>query len=288
MAKLKALRQMPVAKSKTSTTRKPPLKQQEIVLPAVHPNAGIAAEYQRRLEALTKAMAKSFLYWISAAYKANEPVIAQDELPAAALRRVIRKLGRQWQKNFDAAAPELAAYFAQAVSARSDAQLKSILRRAGISVKFNRDRATGDVFSAAVNENVSLIKSIPQKYLTDVEGMVMRSIQKGGDLGTLTGELQKAYGITFRRAAFIAKDQNAKASAMLTRVRQVKLGITRAIWVHSAGGKTPRPTHIAAGARKQEYDTSVGWYDPHEEKYIFPGELPNCRCVSKPIIVGFE
>jgi uncharacterized protein with gpF-like domain len=162
------------------------------------------------------------------------------------------------------------------------------LRDAGYSVKFKMTREMRDVMDATINEQVSLIRSIPQQYLTQVEGMVMRSVQTGRDLGTLTKDLQQQFGVTRRRAAFIARDQNNKATASMTRVRQVKLGITEAIWVHSGGGKHPRPTHLKAGREKTKYDVTKGWFDPAVGKWIFPGELPNCRCVSRSVVKGFS
>ncbi len=271
----------------TGVRRRKP-KTNDKVLRPVHPNAGIAAAYRKRLQAMIEEMNASVLYWLEKAYKANEPAIAQDELPANALRKAIRKLGRRWQRNFDEAAPKLADYFAQSVDKRSKAALQKILRDAGISVKFKTDRATGDVFRAAVNENVSLITNLPQQYITSVEGAVMRSIQAGRDLHSLAEELKKIEGVSVRRAALIARDQNNKATAQLTRARHLQLWITEAIWVHSGGGKTARPTHLKAGREKTRYDTSKGWFDPHEQKFIFPGELINCRCVPKPVIPGFS
>jgi uncharacterized protein with gpF-like domain len=233
-------------------------------------------------------MAASVSYWLRSAYRNNEPVIAQDELPASALRAAIRKLTQRWQRKFNEAAPKLAAYFATAVQARSDAALKKILRDAGFTVEFKMTSAMRDVLNATINEQVSLIKSIPQHYLTQVEGMVMRSVTTGRDLGQLTKGLQEQFGVTRRRAATIARDQNNKATASFTRVRQMQAGITEAIWVHSGGGRHPRPTHLQAGREKQRYDVSKGWLDPAVGKHIFPGELVNCRCVPKPVIKGFS
>lgn len=258
------------------------------VLRPVHPNAGIEVIYRRRLLALIDEMNNSFVYWLKASYRANPPLMAQDRNPAQELRAAIRKLAAQWQRNFDDAAPRLAEYFSKATYLRSGAALKTILRDGGYSVKFNMTREMRDVMDATITEQVSLIKSIPQQYLTQVEGMVMRSVQTGRDLGTLTKELQEQFGVTKRRASFIARDQNNKATASMTRVRQVKLGITEAIWMHSGGGKHPRPTHLAAGRAKTKYDTSKGWFDPAVGKWIFPGELPNCRCVSRSVIAGFS
>lgn len=275
-------------------------------LPPVRPNAGHEAMYRKKLIELVGAMADSVLYWLSASYKANEPVMAQDELPSKVLRDAVRKLARRWQKQFDEAAPKLATYFTQAANKRSSAQLKRILSEGGFSVDFAMTMAARDVMNASIAEQVALIKSIPAQYFTDIEGAVMRSVAAGRDLGTLVkeiggkvdlsrirmgrkpGETNKSLAArTARRAAFIARDQNNKATASITRVRQQEIGVTEAIWMHSGGGKEPRPTHLAAGKRQQRYDVKTGWFDPAVDKFIFPGELPNCRCVSKPVIPGF-
>ncbi|MDB5605134.1 MAG: phage head morphosis protein [Bradyrhizobium sp.] len=113
------------------------------------------------------------------------------------------------------------------------------------------------IMAATVGQQVSLIKSIPSQYFTDVEGLVMRSVQTGRDLGQLTKDLQEQFGVTCRRAAFIARDQNNKATASMTRARQDELGITQAIWVHSGAGKHPRPTHVAMNGTK--YDVNRAW-----------------------------
>lgn len=260
----------------------------ETVLRPVHPNAGIETAYRRKLEALIDEMAGSVAYWIKAAYNQNTPEIAQDESPAAALRNAVRRLARRWLSRFDTAAQELAEYFATAVSRRSDAALKSILKRGGFSVEWKMTRAQNDVLQATVAENVALIKSIPAQYLTQVEGLVMRAVQTGRDVGELTTALQRQFGLTRRRAAFIALDQNNKATAALTRARQIEIGVTEAIWVHSGGGKKPRPTHVRAGRERARYDVREGWFDPAEGRKILPGELIRCRCVGRSVIKGFS
>lgn len=256
------------------------------VLPPLHPNVGIRAEYRRRLEELVQAMHKSILYWVTSAYRNNEPAtIAQDEAPVAALRAAMRKMSRQWQRNFNAAAPKLADYFAKSTSRRTDAALKKILKDAGISVEFRLTAGARDVLRSTITANVALIKSIPQKYLTDVEGMVMRSVQTGRGLSTLTDEIEKSYAVTRRRAALIARDQNNKATAAIERQRRLDMNITEAVWMHSHGGKTPRPTHVKMDGKK--YDVRKGMYDPAVKRYILPGEEINCRCVSRAVVPGF-
>jgi uncharacterized protein with gpF-like domain len=254
----------------------------------VLPNVGIQAEYRRKIERLVQEMRDSVDYWLKAAYRADPPEMAADATPAAELQDAINKLTKRWGRRFDVGSRELAKYFAMAAWRRSDAALMRILKDAGFTVKFKMTPAMRDVLKATVEQNVQLIRSIPDQYFTQVQGAVMRSVTAGRDLASLSKELQEHYGVTKRRAAFISLDQNNKATAVFTRVRQTELGITEAVWLHSHGGKTPRPTHLANSGKK--YDVSKGWFDPDPKvrRFIFPGELPRCRCVSKSVIKGFS
>jgi SPP1 gp7 family putative phage head morphogenesis protein len=198
---------------------------------------------------------------------------------------MLAKLTRRWTKRWNDASKSLADYFAQDVSDRSDAQLKSILKKAGISVQFKMTPAQRDIIKATVNANVSLIKSIPQQYLGQVEGIVMRSVQTGRDLGQLSKDLQTRLGVTKKRAALISRDQNNKATSALQRARQQEIGITEAVWMHSHGGKEPRPTHEANDGKR--YKVATGWFDPAVKKNIWPGELINCRCTSRSVLPDF-
>lgn len=259
----------------------------EKVLPPIRPNAGIKDQFQKRLLKLVRAMHKSTIYWISAAYNANEPEIsnlADDALPANALNKMTRELKRRWKKKFNEGASELAKYFAAGVGDRTDAQLTKILKDAGFSVEFKLTKAQRDVMKATVHESVSLIKSIPDQYFKNVEGAVMRSVSTGRDLETLTKNLQKNYGVEKRRADFISRDQVNKATAALNRGRQVELGIEQAIWQHSSAGKQPRLSHVSAGRRGQKYNVVDGWLDPDVGEYIWPGTLPNCRCTARSVM----
>ncbi|NTJ67537.1 phage head morphogenesis protein [Agrobacterium rhizogenes] len=272
----------------TTKLRRATPKTAETVLRPIHPNIGIELEYRRQLLKMIDAMAKSVEYWLTATYRQNEPRIAQDESPADALRRSMKELSKRWLDKFDEMSVKLAEYFAQSVEKRSTLAMKKILKDGGWTVKFQITPAMRDVIDATVHENVSLIKSIPQQYLSQVEGIVMRGVQNGRDLGVISKELQDRLGVTRRRAALISRDQTNKATASLSRARQIELGIEEAVWVHSGGGREPRPTHLKAGRDKVKYNIREGWYDPHEQRHIQPGELINCKCVGRPVIKGFN
>lgn len=280
----------------------------------VRPNIGLEVAYRRRLQTMAGEMNASVLYWMRAAYRAHEPVMmAMDgddsgtldarsnniggvpssvflafdrRSPAEFLRDAFKRLASRWNDNFAKAAPRLADWFAVAAAKRSDAQLKNILRQGGFSVKFQPTPAVTDIFDATVQANVALIKSIPSEYLTQVEGIVMRSVQAGRDLGQLSSDLQAQFGVTKKRAAFIARDQNSKATTAITKVRQLELGIQEGIWMHSHAGKKPRPKHVAVNGQK--FDIRRGLQVGDKGDWVMPGEEINCRCTWRPVIPGFS
>ena len=251
-----------------------------VTIRATRPNLGIETEYKRRLDDLVAEMQKSLEYWLTAAYRANEPRIAQDATPAIQLQRAFNRLAKRWQRRIDDLAPRLARWFATATYRRTQAGMEKALKDAGWTVKFDPTPTKTDIFRATINENVSLIRSIASEHLSDVEQIVMRSVTQGRDMGALTKALQERFGITKRRAALISRDQSSKATAAINRAQQQELGITTAIWRHSSAGKHPRPEHVAANGK--EYPVDKGMF--LEGVWTWPGVEINCRCVSVSVL----
>ena len=256
------------------------------VLHPVRPSLAIELAYRKRLYAMIDAMAASVQHWVTSAYESNKPhsvVMAQDAwLPANMLKDALQRLANLWLHNFDETANELATYFATSVEQRNTKMLQSSLAKGGFAVQFHMTPAQLDIIEATINQNVALIKSIPQQYLTQVEGMVMRSVQTGRDVGGLAKDLEKQLGVTRRRAALIARDQSNKATSALNTARYKELGIKTAIWMHSHSGRYPRPTHVAMN--NKPYDVSKGMWDKDVGEWVFPGSLVNCKCVARPVI----
>ncbi len=236
---------------------------------------------------LIRQMQASVEYWLRAAYRNNEPEIAklaQDRTPADLLQGAVHRMAAQWQRRFNEFSLKEATRFAKSAQGYADKRFQKALKDAGFTIEFHPTPAINDALQAAINENVALIKSIPSQYFTEIEGMVMRAVQRGGDLEHLTTELRKRYGITRRRAETIARDQNAKATAVVHRVRQQEIGVTEAVWMHSHGGRHPRQSHLEADGKR--FEVAKGMYIDGE--WIWPGEKINCRCVSASVIPGLS
>ena len=229
-------------------------------------------------------MQNSVVYWLTANYKASGAAVAMDASPAVFMRDAMRKLARRWAKRFDEIAQKLADRFSTDAMKNTDVSLSSALKDAGFTVQFKMTSQMNNALQSTIAENVGLIRSIPEKYFTEVEGMVMRSVARGRDLSHLTDELQTRYGITRRRAATIARDQNNKATSVMQAARQQSLGITQGIWRHSHAGKEPRPSHVKADGKVFDLDKGMLL----DGKWVMPGEEINCRCTWSPLIPGIN
>ena len=240
----------------------------------VRPNAGVRIGYEVSLIDSLRDLDDTTVRAVLAAY----PSVTE-------LKLVLARLSRTWSRRYDRFATALAKYFAERALSSTDAAFAASLRAAGLHSP--RLASTADIrtsLRAVIAENVSLIRSIPAQYHTQVEGIVMRGVQNGRDLHTVSTELRLNYGVGVRRAALIARDQTNKANATFTRTRQIGLGIARARWLHSRGGVTPRPEHVAFSG--QEYDVAEGAL--LDGKRVWPGTEINCRCVSVSIIPGLD
>jgi SPP1 gp7 family putative phage head morphogenesis protein len=255
----------------------------------IRASAALRVQYEKRLLALIDEMQRSILHWISASWRQNTPetiIYASDESPVAELQIAMTKLGRRWLKRFDALADSLADYFATSVKQRCDASLQADLRKAGMSIKFRMTPAMRDAFNAVRAENVNLIRSIATQHLTQVETLVMQSVSAGRDLKTLTNQLEKSYGVTRRRASLIARDQNNKATASMRRARETAVGVTEGIWMHSGGGKEPRPEHKAFSGHRFPLAEGHDFHDGFGA--VLPGQAINCRCTWRAVLPGFD
>ena len=270
----------------TSPTGRP------MTLRPIRANAGIHAEYRRKIQALVREMQESLVFWVRAADNAAEsPAMDSSDfvrkmarLPAKLMQEAMAKMVRKWMTRFDDAAPKMAAWFLRQQKTYTDGTMQKILKDSGISVPMTMTPAMQNVIVGSIAENVALIKSIGSQHLTQVESLVMRATLAGRDIGPLAKDLERQYGVTQRRAAFIARDQANKVTSQLAVARQQSLGITEGEWRHSGAGAHPRLTHQKASG--QIFNLSKGMF--LDGKWTLPGIEPNCRCSWRPIIPGLE
>lgn len=246
-------------------------KKKPTTLPPIHPNLGVERWYKRELMKVINEMRAEVNTLIMDNYKAQSNTVAMDGF-SDWLGHSIDYLMDKWNNRLNALSQTVAELFVTKSVHNYDKQLKKHLRKAGFTVRLQMSPYTEEMLKASLGENVGLIKSIGVQYLGKVEQSVWASVKGGFDLGTLAKELQHAYGVTENRAKLIARDQGAKANAVIEMARRKELGITEAIWYHSSAGKTYRKSHVAAHGKR--FDIEKGLY--LDGKFTLPAQEINC------------
>lgn len=252
----------------------------------IKPSASLRSAYAEKLLRLVTDMHHSATYWLMAEYRRQLPRVeaymAHDASPAVDILATLKEQMRRQRRIFDEKSEAYADWFTSRANSGATARAKmSLGEMFGFTVpRMGNTRNVNNVLQAVKAENINLIGDLATKYFTELEGLILRSVREGRDIAGLTRDLEERLGVVRRRALLIARDQNNKASAAISRARMQDAGITEAIWRHSGRSKHPRPSHEAADGHV--FDLTEGMFI--DGKMIFPGEEINCGCTAAPVM----
>jgi SPP1 gp7 family putative phage head morphogenesis protein len=255
-------------------------------------NIGTEAAYNKRLQSLVSRMTKSLKSEINKALVTHFNT-AQDSSIISKVRMVINKLEREFNKEFRSKADRLSKNMLSSVNKDSTKALHNSLKdlSGGLSIKTSAvTEGVSDVLTAAVAQNVGLIKSIPSEYFTQVRTQILNSIMNPDNKGlsdlrdSINGLLDDRYKKVRNRAHQIATDQTRKAYNQINAAKMTSMGIEYFEWVHSGGGKTPRPYHRDVLNGKTFKISEPPIIDQNTGERGLPGQAINCRCTMIPSI----
>lgn len=249
------------------------------IKPAVSPEV----EYRRALLNLNRLL--------KAQTRQLGDLVKNGERPSAVATQIERELERA-NREFDAAAQRLAASTTEKLARNNKDKVERALRKAlGVNSATLIDTPEiRDIITATTQENVALIKSIPEEHFARVSQAVFANYAgQPIEGGSLAKRLQQIGGITDRRAKFIARDQTAKFVSSLNAARQQEAGIDGYIWrnagdnrvVGKPGGLYPEGTRGHGNHWDREGKT-FSWDSPPPDGH--PGMAFNCRCFAEPVI----
>ena len=250
---------------------------------ALRPSAGQIERYSADITKLLRVMYREYRRELVATFD-DTPPIAMDASIANKASVALNKLKRKFAKLFRDRAPEIVDRMMNGVDKASSDNLKTSLKElsGGITLKTDAMPAPlKQIVQSAIKENVALIKSIGEKYHTQIEGAVMRSLQPGGrGLADVREFLDKYEGITDRRRDLIAMNQVRRVTTAMQVERAKSAGVKEFIWRHSRGGAHPREIHERLDGKVFTLD-NLPVIDKDGTRGL-PGSLPNCRCFMVP------
>lgn len=253
-------------------------------------NAATGERYAKSIKRLMRVMHKEALSGIQACFEAYAE---DDDLPkngsiVAQLRILFSRLLSKYNPIFAILAKKTTTRMVQETLKHSTATIKMSLKEVGKDLTVNpdfMDDRLKDITQSSTLEAVSLIKTLPEKYLGDVQKVLTHSIStKGKGFAELKPFLQKLYKGNERKTELVALDQTRKVYHSIQAHKLQKMGVKKFKWLHSGGGREPRALHVKLNGRVFAFDDPPYIGDMYGEKvYGLPGHLPNCACSMKPV-----
>ncbi|MCK4960464.1 MAG: minor capsid protein, partial [Planctomycetes bacterium] len=243
----------------------------------IEPPRAVEASYSRDLRAIVRELTSQVEAQVVPLLEQMEPEYVRDS-PQIFIEGAVDDLMRT---------PVVAERTQQRIAARMANNTES----------FNRNRFVSDINKAvginlrdivkkdgvateveqAIENNIALIKSIPEQYHTKLKGVTTEGINSGNDAFSIRKQIFELGQVTERRARFIARDQVAKLNAAVNKARQTKVGITHYFWRTSRDERV-RETH------EENEGKRFAWNNPPATGH--PGEDYNCRCSPDPDLSG--
>lgn len=219
----------------------------EQLIPAILPREYVADEWGRDLQSIFAALEDK---WTSPGFRR-----LADRLAAGFVRTTLSAIDREQKRSF------------------------------GIDVLQNSPEIRANMQAAAI-QNANLIKSIPQQYLNNVSNSVYANMRTGLLPGEVAKQIAEEYGVSQRRARFIARDQTAKINGELTKQRQIDAGYEYFAW-QASDDERVRDSHKKIAKADVGYGPGVYRWDDlptgDDGQPIQPGSDYQCRCGSRPI-----
>lgn len=157
--------------------------------------------------------------------------------------------------------------------------------RSTLGIDIREDYYMGDFYAEYlekwVNENVGLIKTIPEETLDRMQEIVYDGFTHGKTTTQMVKEIQRAYGVSRRRAELIARDQTAKLNSQIQQAQQMDAGITEYIWYTCMDARV-RDRHRELHGKKFRWDDPPV-VDEKSGRRCHPGQDYQCRCIARPV-----
>ena len=164
---------------------------------------------------------------------------------------------------------------------------KSVERVTGVDLGgVIRSEGLEDFVELSISKNVSLISSLPEEYLKQVETIVNNGVINGERYSSIAKKINAKVGSANAKLAnrikTIARNEVQTINSQISLRRSNNLGIKKGIYMTSDDERVRKCHKELDGV---EYDLSKGAWSKTCNKFIQPGITDiNCRCSFRPVI----
>lgn len=268
-----------IAKLAASTARRRPGTR--VPLPQIYPPIGPEADYLKALRVMLRGIFKAVREDVlpvverELAQKRAQERITGD-IDAATFER-IKQLGAALGVISNGTVARILGLEAQRHTKTFMQQAKSTL---GIDLTaVVRAEDLEDYLETAATRSAGLIRGLSEATIQRVQTRVTNAVLNGIPAADLRKQLTEEFGFSDKRAKVIARDQIAKTTSDLNRIRHTQAGITEYVWRTSRDERV-RPRHEQCDGKTYTYGKPTD-----AEEGLPPGQPILCRCVAQAIVV---
>lgn len=193
------------------------------------------------------------------------------------LQRVLRTYGttiRPW-------ATSVAAKMVNRIAQVDDNRWFKLSGQMGDALKRElRTAPTGKWLRSYLEENVSLITSLPEDAANRVHDLTFGALSTGRRAEEIQKDILNTGEVTLSRARLIARTEVARTASGLVQSRCTHVGVTHYVWRTSMDG-TVRDSHKAMNGKVIPWDTMPTLEDG---TICHAGGIFNCRCYPEPVL----
>jgi len=143
-----------------------------------------------------------------------------------------------------------------------------------------RNAPTGQVMRALLDEQVTLIKSLPLDAAKRVHQLTLTGIENSTRASEMQNEIRRSGEISANRAKLIARTEVARTASVLTQARAEHIGSEGYIWRTSEDSDV-RESHKEMDGKYVRWDTPPKLSDG---TVTHAGQIYNCRCYPEPVL----
>lgn len=162
-------------------------------------------------------------------------------------------------------------------------QVKDTLRGITVAPRLTPDEAKK--VSAMYSENLELyIQEFADQEIIELRKQVATHTQAGFRYESLARDIQKSYGVSERKAKFLARQETSLMRTAFEQTRYQSVGLTDYIWetVKGSANHPVRPMHKIHEGKRFSFNKPPVVNKKGERKN--PGQDYNCRCTARVIV----
>lgn len=149
-----------------------------------------------------------------------------------------------------------------------------------ISISMRADPHIGPQLDAFREAALGRITSLDADTIDDLRDVLDEAELGGWRVEDLADAIEERLGVAESKAALYARNSVMQANAQITRARQTASGIEKFEW-STSGDERVRESHDELDGEVFSWDDLPSVDDDDD---VMPGMLPNCRCVSIPVL----